>query len=111
VKDGRLRSAILPPEGSDGIWALRGDEVRARWWESGGEQTLAPAGRRGGPLARPVLLDPARGTTLWFFAGRDIPGEFDLEIDALRHGREEDRAGVQDGSPELGAVEPGERLP
>jgi hypothetical protein len=83
MTDGRLWIAILPPDGSDGIWALRGDEVRVRWWENGGEQTLAPAGQRGGSLARPVLLDPARGTKLWFFGGKDVPGEFDLEIDAV----------------------------
>ena len=83
VKDGRLWIAILPPEGSDALWALRGDEVRVRWWESGGKQTQAPAGGKGQPLTRPVILDPARGTKLWFFEGKDVPGEFDLEIDAV----------------------------
>jgi len=83
VEDGRLWIALLPPEGGDGIWAVRGDEIRVRWWEAGGETTQAPAGRKGQDLARPVILDPARGTKLWFFSGRDIPGEFDLEIDAV----------------------------
>ncbi len=83
VEEGRLWIALLPPEGSDGIWAVRADEIRARWWESGGETTQVPAGHRDQELTRPMILDPVRGTKLWFFAGKGIPGEFDLEIDAV----------------------------
>jgi len=83
VEDGMLWIAVLPPEDSDAIWALRADEIRVRWWESGGKRTQPPAGREGQPLLRPVLLDPVRGTKLWFFKGVHVPADFDLEIDAL----------------------------
>jgi hypothetical protein len=83
MKDGRLWIAILPPEGSDRVWALRPEEVRIKPLDDEEGKDAPPLSDKGYRLARPVLLDPAEGTRFYFFADGDVPGEFELELDAL----------------------------
>ena len=84
VKDGRLWIAFLPPEGSDRVWALRPEEVRMKPLDGDDEEKDAPPlNEKGYRLARPVLLDPAEGTKFYFFGEGGVPGEFELQLDAV----------------------------
>ncbi|OGP83373.1 MAG: hypothetical protein A2Y95_00400 [Deltaproteobacteria bacterium RBG_13_65_10] len=83
IEDGKVWITVYPPEGSERVWAIRGEDVRVRWQEEGRKRSLGASGRGGAPTLRPLLLDPAQGTRLYFFGAGNMPDRFELLMDGL----------------------------